>query len=301
MQSENKFKVAVYMITYNHESFIAKAIESVLEQETDFDYHLFIGEDCSTDNTSIICKDYAKKYANKITLFSQEQNIGANQNAQIIYKACFESGAKYIAMCEGDDYWTDPVKLHEQVYTLENNHNLSLSFHNTRIVKDDKIISSTKAISSFYRNNLIFNTKDLILFDNNICTSSMVFRTDAIKDIPFEVFNQTGEKSLQLILSLYGGLHYANKTFSVYRSHEQGISYNLSRFDLAKINLRLYNNLDHFTNYVFNSSIRKKKKRIILRLKYVGFLKSKPKYMLLFRLHLLLGLVRIKLGSFLRM
>ncbi len=293
--------VAVWMVTYNHGEFIESAIDSVMMQVTDFNYHLFIGEDCSTDSTSIICNEYAIKYPDKITLFSHKQNIGATKNAQLIYKACFESGAKYIALCEGDDYWTDPMKLHKQVYTLENNYNLSLSFHNTKIVKDDKIIPSTKAISSFYRNNLIFDTKDLILFDNNICTSSMLFRTDAIKDIPFEVFNQTGEKSLQLILSLNGGLHYTNKTFSVYRSHEQGISYNMSRLDLSKINLRLYNHFNHFTHYVFNSSIRKKKKRIIFRLKYVGFLKSRPKYMLLFRPDLLLGLVQIKLGSFLRL
>jgi glycosyltransferase involved in cell wall biosynthesis len=107
------------MVTYNHESYIAQAIDSVLMQQTNFEFHLFIGEDCSTDDTSNICKKYAEKYSDKITLFAHKHNIGAANNGQIIYKACFESNAKYVAMLEGDDYWTDPLKLQKQVDFLE--------------------------------------------------------------------------------------------------------------------------------------------------------------------------------------
>jgi len=117
--------VAVWMLTYNQAEFIDQAIESIMIQKTNFRFKLFIGEDNSTDNTAYICSKLQEKYPDNIALFLNEKNLGGKENAFNIYRECLNSGAKYLALCEGDDYWTDPLKLQKQVDFLEKNPNHS--------------------------------------------------------------------------------------------------------------------------------------------------------------------------------
>jgi glycosyltransferase involved in cell wall biosynthesis len=106
------------MITYNHEDYIAQAIEGVMMQQTTFPIELIIGEDCSTDNTHKICIEYQEKYPDKIRLLLPVSNLGMMKNFITTLNAC---KGKYIALCEGDDYWIDPLKLQKQVDFLEQN------------------------------------------------------------------------------------------------------------------------------------------------------------------------------------
>lgn len=136
--------VAVWMVTYNHGEFIENAIESVMMQKSTFKYKLFIGEDCSTDKTREICKKLKEKYAYKIELILHKKNIGANPNGIYMYKRCFESGAKYVAMLEGDDYWTDPYKLQKQVDFLEANSQCKYLLTNRYTLKPDGAMNETE-------------------------------------------------------------------------------------------------------------------------------------------------------------
>ena len=107
--------VDVIMPCYNHEPYITQAIESVLEQDCPFKYRLLIGEDCSTDGTYAICKQFADAYADRIVLLGNDSNVGMAAN----YKALFNaSTARYIAILEGYDYWNDSHKLKKQVEIL---------------------------------------------------------------------------------------------------------------------------------------------------------------------------------------
>lgn len=108
--------VSVAMITYNHESYIAQAIEGVLMQETDFQIELVIGEDCSTDLTRQIVKEYQKRRPDIVRVIIAGQNVGMNNNMLRTEISC---RGKYIAYCEGDDYWHHPKKLQMQVDYLE--------------------------------------------------------------------------------------------------------------------------------------------------------------------------------------
>jgi glycosyltransferase involved in cell wall biosynthesis len=110
--------VSVAVITYNHEQFIAKAIESVLMQETDFPVELVIGEDCSTDRTREIVMDYAARYPNVIHVLLPERNLGLYQNWKAVSAVC---RGEYIAYLEGDDYWVHPRKLLKQVRLMDAN------------------------------------------------------------------------------------------------------------------------------------------------------------------------------------
>ena len=109
--------VSVCMTTYNHEKFISQAIESVLCQRTTFGVEVVIGEDCSTDNTLAICRQYEAQYPDRVRVIASEHNIGMHANYRRTIEAC---RGKYIAMCDGDDWFTDENKLQIQVEQLEN-------------------------------------------------------------------------------------------------------------------------------------------------------------------------------------
>lgn len=245
--SNNTILVAVWMVAYNQEAFIEKAIESVMSQEANFEYKLFIGEDCSTDNTREICKKLKQKYPEKIELFLNEKNLGGNLNALNIYKQCFESNAKYIAMLEGDDYWTDPYKLQKQVDFLEKNEEFSLCFHDAYVMDGDKELH--KCVN---KNETIFKTEDL--FERHfIPTASIVFRN--IIQFP-EWFSKvkSGDKALLFLASLKGNFKYLPEVMSVYRIHSGGISKTHHGIKKVYDSAHLLHLIDAETNYKFNKN-----------------------------------------------
>src|ERR1017187_8839583 len=107
--------VSVAMITFNHRPYIERAVKCVLNQETDFNVELVIGEDCSTDGTRELVFDLQRRHPEIIRVVTSEHNVGA-QNILRTERAC---RGKYLAYCEGDDYWNDPSKLAKQVAFLE--------------------------------------------------------------------------------------------------------------------------------------------------------------------------------------
>ena len=121
--------LSVVLLTYNHAPYITDCIEGVLAQKVSFPIEVIIAEDCSTDGTRKICEEYARKYPNLIRLIEYGENVGAVANEQ---RALLAAKGKYIATCEGDDYWTDADKLQKQVDFLESNPDYSVCFHRYR-------------------------------------------------------------------------------------------------------------------------------------------------------------------------
>lgn len=132
-ESESRPMVSVHCITFNHELYIAKALDSFLEQRTEFEVEIVVGEDCSTDNTRMIIDTYVERYPDRIRLITSESNVGAAANYERTLKAC---RGKYVAICEGDDYWCDPGKLEQQVRFLEQHYEYVLCYHDA-IVFDE--------------------------------------------------------------------------------------------------------------------------------------------------------------------
>lgn len=128
-------KVSVLMLAYNHAQYIAQAVDSVLMQQVDFDYEIVIGEDCATDNTRDILIRYQQENPEKIRLLLPEKNLGMHDNLIQTFKACH--GSSYIALLEGDDYWTSPDKLQKQVDFLDAHADYTLCFHNALILHQD--------------------------------------------------------------------------------------------------------------------------------------------------------------------
>lgn len=111
-------KVSVCVITYNQEKYIRQCLDSLLNQKTNFDYEVIVAEDCSPDNTRQILLEYKEKYGDKLVLVLQDTNVGPSRNS---YSARKLVRGKYVASCEGDDFWTDEYKLQKQYDILENN------------------------------------------------------------------------------------------------------------------------------------------------------------------------------------
>jgi RimJ/RimL family protein N-acetyltransferase len=126
-------QVSVFVITYNHEKFIKNALDGILKQQVNFNYEIIVGDDCSQDNTRNILLEYATKNPDKMKLLLYPKNISAIANQNWVLTNCT---GKYIAMCEGDDFWTDSNKLQEQFNFLENNPDYALTFHDIEMIDD---------------------------------------------------------------------------------------------------------------------------------------------------------------------
>lgn len=208
------------MTTYNHENFIAKAIDSVLKQKTKFNYEIIIGEDYSTDNTRNIVKAYKEKYQDKIRLFLPEKNLGMMAMTLATYSMC---RGRYIAMLDGDDYWTDPLKLQKQVDFMENNPEYSFCFHNVSEYNElDDIILQTSH-PSYNNADYSLIADSFIKADTPAYTLSVVFRN--ILDNPLPKWYHElpwGDVGLFCLLFKYGRAKYFTDNMGCYRVHNGG-------------------------------------------------------------------------------
>jgi len=211
-------KLSVAMITYNHERFIAQAIDSVLMQRVDFDYEIVVGEDCSTDATREIVAEYQRKNPNRIRLLTQAVNIGANRNFSQTLHAC---RGEYVALLEGDDYWTSPHKLQKQVDFLDHNLDFAICFHDVVVV--DELLGQSD------RNYCDTNVKEIstlqdILFRNFIPTLSALFRRKFFDGFPDWVYQlRMGDWPLHTLVAQNGKIKYLNEVMGAYRVQPGGV------------------------------------------------------------------------------
>ncbi|MFZ2432368.1 MAG: glycosyltransferase [Lutibacter sp.] len=223
------------MITYNHEKYIREAIEGVLMQQCNFEVELIVANDCSTDKTDEVIQNIIQNHPNGfwIKYTHHIQNKGMMPNFIWALKQC---QGDYIALCEGDDYWTDPLKLQKQVDFLEGNLEYVLCFHQVNILKTNGEIVDD-FITKVPENYETIET--LAYLGNYIHTPSVVFR-NIITEFPFE-FEQSpiGDYFLYMMLAEHGKLKYLEDKMAVYR-YGVGIFSGKSQLYLAKSNLILF-------------------------------------------------------------
>jgi len=189
MKSEVKdVLVSVVMITYGHEKFIKEAIDGVLMQECDFQYELIIANDCSPDDTDRIVLNIISKTekANRIKYVRHTVNKGMNEN---FLWALHQVRGKYVALCEGDDYWTDPFKLQKQVNYLEKYNDVGLCYTDFNALDTiNKLTHNSvfkNSIEPFYQSK---SFEDHLLRKGYLAPMTWVFRKDLIKYFPREGF-----------------------------------------------------------------------------------------------------------------
>jgi len=226
--------VSIWCITYNHENFIRDTIEGFLMQETTFPVEIFIHDDASTDRTAEFIKEYADKYPKLFWTVLQSENQWSKGNRRILFDYHAKQRGEFIALCEGDDYWTAKDKLQNQVDILLKDPSISLVFHNAyckHVNSQDDFLHHNELDKKRYTLNEIIEHGWLMT------TASMVHRK--INNVPVELFNYVtaGDKLIQICACLCGDAFYYDRVCSVYRFHEHGVSaqWNNQKIDHEKV------------------------------------------------------------------
>jgi len=214
------------MISYKHGKFIAQAIESILSQHVDFPIELVIGDDCSSDDTYDICEAYARKDA-RVRLLPRDRNLGVMPNFSRTLQACT---GEYVAVCEGDDYWTDPLKLHKQVKFLDSHPEYVASTHQATVIVDNVPIR-------LFKDNVpaTIVTEDLVggrLFH----TASVMFRPPVVNLFCKAPLVLGCDRLLNFCMSFLGKIHYSPESMCAYRLHSTGMS-SKATVELMKLEL----------------------------------------------------------------
>lgn len=242
-------KLSVWMSAYNHEKYIEQCLDSVLMQKTIFDFEIILGEDCSTDRTREIVKDYKNKYPDKFQLFLPENNIGMMQIDIETWKLC---SGEYIALLNGDDFWTDENKLQVQVDYLENNPDVVMCFHKTRVENET---NSYVFDWEFTSENNTLSIESLLLGYNPVMTPSVMFRNVLnippwYSDLPY------GDMPIYLLLAQKGKIKYIDKLMSVYRVHKNGHWQGDSLYNNLIKDLKFYKVMNEKLDYKYNHLIK---------------------------------------------
>jgi len=206
--------VSICMITYNHENYLKQAIEAILNQKTTFDFELIVANDNSPDNTSNLVNDIIKNHekGNLIHFLDNSKNIGIMPNFINALQNC---KGKYIALCEGDDYWTDENKLQKQVSFLESNPDYVITFHKTLVeiegkLTEDFITKEPKETSTIID----------LANGNYIHTCTVMYRNSLFPKFPKYFYKSPiGDYFLHMLNSQYGKIYYMKDVMAVYRVH----------------------------------------------------------------------------------
>jgi glycosyltransferase involved in cell wall biosynthesis len=210
--------VSVCMVTYNHERFIAQAVDSVMAQRTDFSVELVVGEDCSTDGTRRILQELQARHGDRIRLLLNERNLGFPANLRRVWRAC---RGEYIAILEGDDYWTAAGKLQTQVDFMRSRPDCVMSFHDTRIVYEDGRREPHLFDTSTWKP--IMRLADLFP-RNTLPNCSVMYRRAVLPELP-AWFEQLAlcDWPTHLLFAQRGAIGYLPQLMAVYRKHPDAV------------------------------------------------------------------------------
>jgi len=208
--------VSILCITYNHAKFIEDAIKGFLIQERNFDLEIIIGDDASSDGTIEILKHYKNSYPSLFNITLNEVNIGMMKN---LYQNITKCKGKYIAICEGDDYWIDSHKLQKQINFLEANPDYSICFHRVSILEPNGTNKIENLNSSVYP---LTYTIEQLAKGNFMHTPSVVFRNHF--ELPsWFIDASVGDYVLHMLNAMNGKIYYLPDVMAVYRKHQGGV------------------------------------------------------------------------------
>ncbi len=255
-------QVSICIISFNHEKYLAKCLESVFNQKVNFNFEVIIGDDCSNDNSQSIIKSFIEKYPNKITSYFHPFNLGpSNCRGKYNFTNAFLScRGKYIVYIEGDDYFIDEEKLQIQYNFLEKNKSFSACFHNAKIIWEDWNDRPDEYVNKSNQKDIIL-TPDLLTEKEKwfMATASVMIRKSMILPLPkWFLKSVSGDIPMYILLAEKGPIKYIDRCMSVYRKNLGGQSfvYKLQQTSFVKNRIELYKNLNAETNRKYNYLIR---------------------------------------------
>ncbi len=208
---EIKPLVSISCITYNHAPYIRQCLDGFLMQKTTFPFEILIHDDASTDGTASIIREYEEKYPEIVKPIYQKEN---QYSRGVSISATFNwsrAQGEYIALCEGDDYWTDPLKLQKQVDFLEINLEYSGSVHQAVIVCNDQIVGI------FKKNVASDICIDDLMAGRLFHTATVIFRKKILENIENFPSVLSGDRLLYFLMALNGKIRFFNDSMCIYR------------------------------------------------------------------------------------
>lgn len=252
-------KISVILVTYNHEEYIKEAIESVLSQDTIYEMELIIADDCSTDSTVEIIKSYEDKTNIKFKYLDNKVNLGITKN----YQRAFESAkADYVAILEGDDYWTDDKKIQKHVDFLRNHKECSMSFNRYVVFnkeKGDFIIQPWPTNQKFE-----YITVKGLAVDNYIGNfSTCVYRKKCLDNLNPNLFNlKVYDWMINMCVAENGLIGYLGEVMSVYRQHSKGTWSSMDFIEQQKESIKYIDIYNEYLGFRYDFEFTDHKNRI---------------------------------------
>jgi glycosyltransferase involved in cell wall biosynthesis len=241
--------VRVILLTFNHEKWIAQAIESVLAQKADFGIEIVVIEDCSTDRTRDIVVEYAQKYPERIQLRLAAEN--RNSNVDWV-QAMRDAQTSYVVTLDGDDYWTSPDKLRKQVRFMERHPDCALSYHNAECVYEE----SGETFNHNHPDQKQVTTFDDLLAANMVSTVGAMLRKERIDPLPDWLEDvKWGDWGLYLHAARNGTVRYMNEILAVYRLHSGGAWWGLTESRQIQGTIQFYEQMNANMGYEHDGAI----------------------------------------------
>lgn len=211
-------KVSIICIAYNHEKYIEKTLQSFIMQQTNFNFEILVHDDASTDGTADIIRKYEEMYPDLIKPIYQSENQ-YSQNVEIVYQFNYKrAGGEYLAQSEGDDYWTDPLKLQKQYDYLNEHSEVSACIHPDKMINEEG--TTIVGYRKLYSSNKLMTVKEALHEQKTVPTNSIFMRNYFTSDyvVPKWYFDSdVTDFPLVLYLATKGPIYYMNEVMSAYR------------------------------------------------------------------------------------
>lgn len=275
--SSDKPLVSVCCTAYNHEKYIAQAIDGFIMQETNFPFEIIINDDCSLDSTKNIIVEYLEKYPKLIRLISNDCNQYSVYSHQPMLNTFNAANGKYIALCEGDDYWTSSDKLQRQIDYLESNPECSMSTHGVEFLFDQV---DEKRRGYVLPEVMSGDLEDVIKYGVFIAYNSIVFRKSLFEFPLWMNKIQGSHKFIIFLLSSKGKYQYINANLAVKRRNPNGVTVSMQSERNKRYidnNIFLLCKMKEIVNCKYYSIIDKKLSSLYLRKAYRSIKGVDPK------------------------
>lgn len=242
-------KLSILLVTYNHEKYIHQSMQALFKQKIDASVELVIADDCSSDKTLDIIREYEGKDSRfHFKYFENTSNLGITKNYQRGFAACT---GEFVAVLEGDDYWVSPLKLQRQIDFLENHWESNLCSVNYFVYDDAK--SQFTPRTTIGHAHRFIGARDLI-FDNLVGNfSTCMYRKTALDLLPPELFEiKSYDWIINICIARQSLIGFLETPMSVYRLHSAGVWTQKTKVEKLKEQLNIIPAYDALTDYIFH-------------------------------------------------
>lgn len=243
MKKSDKPLVAIHCLVYNHEPYLRKCLDGFVMQKTTFPFVAIVHEDASTDNSASVIREYEQKYPDIIRPIYETENQYSRPDGKLIFimqDAILATGAKYVAICEGDDYWTDPLKLQKQVDILEKDPQLMAVVTDACTVdREGNLITAKLGGAVPDDKEGKYTLRDFFAMpQHKYTTATVMYSTrhyeEVNKKLLYTVSQYLGDWQLWIILHSYGPFYYLDDVTAAYRTNPTSLTHTVNRVARAK-------------------------------------------------------------------